>query len=89
METMRLRIPQEATPSSMAHVFESQNGFGHDLGQTSASSESAPDIDIHNGGRPMSSDTAELTHYLKMFFHTWHCVNHYGMGNLSPGGSGM
>jgi hypothetical protein len=68
METLRLRIPQEATPSSVAHVFESQNGFGHDLGRTSTSPESGSDIDIHNGGRPTSSDTTELTHYLKMFF---------------------
>jgi hypothetical protein len=64
------RVLQEATPSTVAYVFESQNGFGRNLGQTSGSPKPGSDLDIHNGGRSTSSDTAEMAHYLEKLFHT-------------------
>jgi hypothetical protein len=36
----------------VAHVFESQNGFGHDLERTSASPKTSSDLDIRDGGHP-------------------------------------
>jgi hypothetical protein len=46
------RIPREATPSTVAHVFEPRNRFAHNLRLTFASLEPGSDLEIYNGGHP-------------------------------------
>jgi hypothetical protein len=71
----------------MVHIFESQNGFGCDLGWTFASPESGSNLDIHNEGRPTSSDSAGLMHYLEKFFPYLALCQPLQYGNLPPGGA--
>jgi hypothetical protein len=66
--TRSLRIPQEATPLTLAHVFESQNRFGLDLGQTFASPKPGSNLDIHNRRTPDVIRHFRANTLLKKFF---------------------
>ena len=46
------RISWKVTPSNVARVTESQNGFDPDLGRTSTSSEPGCALDIYDEGCP-------------------------------------
>jgi hypothetical protein len=64
-----------------AHVFEYRDGLDRDLGRTSASSEPDSNLDIYNGKAPNVIKYCRADALLRGFFHTYHYVNHYGMGN--------
>ena len=64
-----------------AHVFESWNGLGRDLGRTSASPEPGSNLNIHNGEASNITIHCRADVLLRGFCQTQYCVNHYGMGN--------
>jgi hypothetical protein len=53
---------------TVAHVSESQDGLGRDLGRTSASPEPGSDLDISAGGRPSVTSYSGAYAPLKKLF---------------------
>jgi hypothetical protein len=64
--------------------------FGHPLGKISTSPELDSDLDIYSKGYPNVIRYRSADASRKRFFSIpKSCYSHYGMGNPSPGGSGM
>jgi hypothetical protein len=76
------RIPQEATPSTVACT-SANTGAGSVVTSGGLLPRPSPTLASISTTerRPTSPYTAELTYYLGTFCHTQYCVNHYGMGN--------